>query len=286
VTPWVGGGTQTVDDTARLDFKFVDPVVSVSALPNGTIYVATERQIFMVDSTGFVFRVAGDGTTGDTGDEGSPLLASFSFIENILVALDGSIFIADSGSHRIRFIGSFDGKVHAWAGDGTFGVGADGGDPATTKFVGPGDMLFAPAGGLFVADGARVRRINPFAATAVNVTVAGDAAGSGGSTGDGGPPLAARFNYITGLAQVIDPADPSATEFVVVDNADETIRLVDLTHDFVRLVAGQHDVAGLSADGALAPGLVDAPLSAASLPIGLVFSDTGNQRIRVVTTQR
>jgi hypothetical protein len=276
---WVGGGTQTTLPAGRTQFQFVDKVNTVYATTDGTLYVGTTTQVFSVDPlTGTVTLLAGSGAVGDSGDNGPSKQAKFTNIRNILAFENGNFYIADDGAHRIRYFTDF--LVQPWAGNGTFGVGADGGSVATTAFVGPADMAFATNGALYVADGARIRRIDPVAA--VNVTVAGAADGSSGSTGDGGAPSAALFERIDGLSQNIDTAHPTDDEVVVVDGIDHTLRVLDFTAGAVSLVAGAHGTPGFNGDIGSTPGRLRNPTSVVSIAGILCIADKGNGRVRLI----
>jgi streptogramin lyase len=62
--------------------------------------------------TGNVELVAGTGERGD-GPEGPPLECKLSRVHGLFVDKDGSVFVADSGTHRIRVLGNEEPKVAA-----------------------------------------------------------------------------------------------------------------------------------------------------------------------------
>jgi hypothetical protein len=281
---WVGGGTDTTLPAGRTTFQFVEDVNTVFALTDGTLFVGTNSQIFRVDPTsGEVTLLAGTGSRGDTGDGGSAVNATFVTIRNIVADESGGLFVADDGAHRIRFINTTDGDIIAWAGDGTVGVGVDGQSPATTAFIGPSDMSFAPNGGMYVADGARIRHIDPSAAAApVNVTVAGDAGGATGSTGDDGAPTDALFESIVGVSQYIDPQAPANDKLAVVDAVDHTLRVIDFSGGQVRLFAGAHGTPGFTGDFGSSPGRLRTPVAVTALPGFFCIADKGNMRVRLL----
>lgn len=274
--PWVGGGTLTADGTDRLQFQFGAGVQSVATLADGTLFVATANRIHRVATGGAVTLVAGTGAQGDTGDGDDAKLATFVSIHDILVAADGTIYVADAGfgAHRLRVITPSDGFVRAYAGASTTGggLGADGGDPATTQFFGPRGIAFAPAGGLYVTDNTRIRRIDPSAPTPVNVTVAGDPAGGQGSTGDGGAPLDALFTATQGIATFVAETGPQP-DAVVVTSTDGTLRLVDFTANIVTLLAGAASQLGYDGDDVPAPSRLLSPLGVAAEPGRITFVD-------------
>jgi streptogramin lyase len=78
----------------------------ISVAPNGNVYIAdTENHaIRMIDvKRGTIDLVAGTGTRGN-GPEGDPLQCHLSRPHGIFVDADGSIFIGDSETHRVRVI--------------------------------------------------------------------------------------------------------------------------------------------------------------------------------------
>jgi sugar lactone lactonase YvrE len=114
--------------------------------------------------------------------------------DDILVAPDGSIFIADAGNHAIRRV-NVDGRVETIAGNGVPGF-ADG-VAQNARFNAPTALALSADGNfLFVADtnNHRVRRVD--LANRVVETFAG----SGVLGSDDGPPHVASFAQPIGLA--------------------------------------------------------------------------------------
>jgi len=279
---WVGGGTQTQLPASRLQFQFPGDVTAVFQDASQILYCATATQIFVVDPTsGQVTLAAGTGAVGDSGDQGPPLQANFTNIRRLLADDNGGLFIIDVGAHRIRFMTAA--QIVAWAGNGTQGIGADGGSVATTAFVGPSAMSLAPTGGLYVADGARIRWLDPNALSApVNATIAGSSTGATGSTGDGGQPAAALFQHVEAIGMYFDPSDSGHDELMVVDDVDQTVRQLDFTGGTVTLIAGSHGTPGYSGDRGNLPGLLNGPNGIVADPGLLYVSDKGNQKIRAL----
>src|SRR5687767_1182010 len=81
-------------------------------------------------ASGQVITIAGNGTSGFSGDNGPALAASFSGPTGLAVGPDGTLYVADSGNYRIRTIHPVTGLVSTIAGNGTFGDTGNGG-PAT-----------------------------------------------------------------------------------------------------------------------------------------------------------
>ena len=78
----------------------------ISAAPDGTFYIAdTENHtIRRIDpKSGVITTVAGTGERGD-GPDGNPLGCRLSRPHGVFVAADGTVYIADSESHRVRVL--------------------------------------------------------------------------------------------------------------------------------------------------------------------------------------
>lgn len=105
---------------------------------------------------------AGTGLLGFEGDGGPATQASFDGPNGLAVAPDGSVFIADTGNHRIRRIDP-DGTITTVAGTGDNGFGGDGGPAARAEIGSPRDVALAPDGGILLVDPVYgvVRRIGP-----------------------------------------------------------------------------------------------------------------------------
>ncbi|MDQ2983186.1 MAG: hypothetical protein M3R70_04580 [Actinomycetota bacterium] len=76
----------------------------LSASADGTIYFADRLHhvIRKITPDGYVAGAAGTGASGYDGEQGPPLQAQLSFPQDVSVAKDGSIFIADAANYRIR----------------------------------------------------------------------------------------------------------------------------------------------------------------------------------------
>lgn len=108
----------------------------------------------------------------------------------------GNLYIADSGSNRIREVG-LDGAVRTVAGAGTAGFSGDGGQAAQAQLNAPTGVAVDAAGTLLIADTGnnRVRRVS---SDGIITTVVGS--GAKGFSGDGGLPIRAQLSGPTGVA--------------------------------------------------------------------------------------
>src|SRR5207247_881331 len=174
----------------------------VAVAPDGSFYIADtiNDRIRRVGPDGIISTVAGNGTSGFSGDGGPAQGAALRRPQGVAVAPDGSLYIADTGNARIRRVGP-DGIIRTVAGNGTVQFGGDGG-PATQAGLGnPVGVAVSPDGGLYIADTGhhRVRRVGP---DGIITTVAGNAFGQ--FSGDSGLATLAGIGAPTNLAVAPD----------------------------------------------------------------------------------
>ncbi len=70
----------------------------------GNLYVVDDQRIRMINTSGIVNTIAGNGSVGYSGDGGNPLSAEFNSPQRIALDRKGNIYISDSHNHRIRMI--------------------------------------------------------------------------------------------------------------------------------------------------------------------------------------
>jgi uncharacterized protein (TIGR03437 family) len=222
-------------------------------------------------SDGTIATIAGDGTAGFAGDGRPARDAQFNRPSAITGDPDGSLYISDSGNHRVRKLAN--GIVSTAAGNGAAGFGGDGGPGAGAGLQNPQQLAAGPAGDLYIADADnhRIRKI----AGGVITTVAGS--GTAGYAGDGGPATGAKLNQPMGIA--ID----SAGDLYIADFSNNRIRKV--SNGVITTVAGTGQ-SGFSGDGGPATSAqLNSPLGLAVDRAGdLYIADYGNHRIRKVSS--
>ncbi|HEX6622889.1 MAG TPA: NHL repeat-containing protein [Pyrinomonadaceae bacterium] len=214
-----------------------------------------------------VSTLAGDGAPG-TRDDAQSSRASFADPFGLAVGADGTLYVSDGGeSNRIRRLAP-DGALTTLAG-GAEGF-ADGAGTAAS-FNTPSGLAIDAEGNLYIADTGnnRVRRVTPEGQVS---TVAGE--GTAGHAD--GPAASARFDAPVGVA---------------VDRRGN-VYVADTYNDRVRKItpAGQvTTVAGAGrpgyADGPANDALFDTPCALVVNEDGtLIVADTGNNRLRKITT--
>ena len=128
------------------------------------------------------------------GDGGAAVTAQLRFPVGVALDGAGNLYIADRDNYRIRKVGS-SGNISTVAGDGTLGVGGDGGAATAAQVFSPSAVALDGAGNLYIATDHRIRKVN---AAGVITTVAGN--GTRGYGGDGGAATAAQLNLPLGVA--------------------------------------------------------------------------------------
>ena len=142
--------------------------------------------------------IAGKDEPSYSGDGGPATEAVIGFVGDVARAPDGSIYLVDPSSGRVRRVAP-DGAISRFAGGGKPDdeVG-DGGPAREAKLEWPSGIAVGPDGGVYIVDEfqERVRRVAPDGTIS---TVAGGGLPSDGN-GDGGPATEARLVFPNDLA--------------------------------------------------------------------------------------
>lgn len=233
------GGPAT---SAQLAFPF-----GLSMDSGGNLYIADimNSVIRKVDVNGIITTVAGNGTTGYTGDGG---LASSAELDNpvgVVVDNAGDIYIADTFNNVIRKVNPF-GIISTVAGngfgagtggwdsmDGQGGYSGDGGPATQAEFFVPFGVALDTAGNIYISDSQNslIRKVNTGGTIS---TVAGECPNGTcvqGYSGDGGPATSAQ------LAFPVAVGFDTAGEMFIADSYNSAVRRVDLVGN-ISTVAG------------------------------------------------
>ncbi len=140
------------DEGPALSARMLMPF-GVAVTPDGGFYFSDEtaHTIRFVDAAGMIHRVAGTGVRGYSGDGGPGADATISAPSRLRLDAHGRLFFCDTGNHCIRMVDQ-QGRITTIAGTGSFGFTGDGGPAAQATLNAPYDLVFSPAGDLYVAD--------------------------------------------------------------------------------------------------------------------------------------
>jgi cysteine-rich repeat protein len=173
--------------------------ISIAIDSDGAIYIAdsANHRIRKVALDGTITTLAGTGTQGDSGDGGPATAAQLRFPYGVAVDQAGSVYIADTGNHRVRKV-ALDGTISPMAGTGAAGASSGDGGPATAaRLWYPTGVTVDSAGVVYIADTSN-RRIRKVGLDGIITTIAGT--GAPGFAGDGGPATAAQLDGPTDVA--------------------------------------------------------------------------------------
>jgi sugar lactone lactonase YvrE len=158
----------------------------------GNLYIAdnSNERVRKVNPNGIITTVAGNGTSGYSGDGGAATSASFNTLRGVAVDAAGSLYIADPGNNRVRKVAR-NGIITTVAGNGSRGYSGDGGAATKAALNRPEGLGLDAAGNLYIAD-TQNNRIRKVDTTGIIATVAGT--GVAGYSGDGGAATSALLN--------------------------------------------------------------------------------------------
>ncbi|MDB5102137.1 MAG: hypothetical protein JWM80_6558 [Cyanobacteria bacterium RYN_339] len=258
VSTIAGSGTPGFADGQGAAASFNAPAgIAVDSAGNLIVADAGNHAIRKISPAGEVTTLAGTGATGFK--DGAGAGAAFASPQGVGVGRDGTVYVADTGNHRVRKLAA-DGTVSTLAGDGTAG-----------NTDGFGGRLNAPRG--LAVDATRVvvadsgnQRIRVIALNGVLGTLAGSGTGNTDATASN-----AQFNAPSGVA--------------IAPNGDVVV--ADTGNNLIRRVVTGGAVSTVVQAGALETPLLGpvAPRGVAVGADGTVYvADTGAGRIGVKGT--
>jgi len=126
--------------------------VGLAADSSGNVYIADSgnNAVRVVNASGIISTVAGDGLAGYSGDGGPAVSAMVGNPSGVALDASGNLYISD-GSVRVRKVYS-SGFINTIAGNGTRGYSGDGGVGPFATMSGPAGIALASNGNLYIAD--------------------------------------------------------------------------------------------------------------------------------------
>jgi trimeric autotransporter adhesin len=268
VAGYSGDGGQAL--SAQLNRPYGIVVDSTGNVYFSDTYNSVVRRI---STTGIINTVAGNGTSGYSGDGMNGTLAQLYRPYGLAIDNTGSLYIADCFNSVIRKLNST-GVISTVAGTGSASYSGDGGLATIATLNSPTAVAFDSHGNLFIADYSnnRIRKVNT---SNIISTVAGD--GTVIFSGDNGPALNASIALPTGIG--VDAAD----NIYICDHNHARIRLVDTT-GMIMTIAGNGSFTDSGDGGPATSGSMNGPEEIAVMPSGVVYvAESNGNRIRKIT---
>jgi RHS repeat-associated protein len=173
-----GDGEQVIAEQlpAVIDAVNADPLVpwnwGIALAPDGGIYVGQDHlvdQVGHIAADGSYTHIAGKSCVSggcSLGDGGPAKNAYLRSVEYVALAPDGSLYISDRTSQRIRRVAAPatpDSIITTAVGTGTSGYLGDGGQASAARINAPTGLVFAADGTLYLGDSGnrRIRRVRP-----------------------------------------------------------------------------------------------------------------------------
>ena len=245
----------------------------------GSIYIADtfNNRIRRFDVGGNITTIAGDGTTGASGDGGIITYADLNLPRGGSFDSTGNLYFADTLHNRIRKIAAGTKIISTIAGSGIYGFSGDGGPATAAVFNTPQGVYLDGAGAIYIADtnNNRIRKID--AGSNIISTIAG-----GGSPADNlGDGLSATSARLASPQSVF--VDSSGAIYIA-DTNNNRIRKIAAGSNIISTIAGT-GTAGFSGDGGLstAARLVGPQAVFVDSSGAIYIADAGNSRIRKIT---
>ena len=204
---------------------------------NGNLYIAdrANHRVRKVDKKGIITTVAGNGTSGFSGDGGPATQASLNLPSGVVVDTKGNLYIADRSNNRVRVVDT-QGIIKTFAGTGSDGFHGDNMPALKATLDKPFGLALDKDNNLYIADRGnnRIRKVNR---SGLISTVAGD--GGFYYIGDNGPAYRASIAGPTGVT--VD----NQGNIYIADRSNNRIRMVDKL-GMIRTVmgTGQQDYNG------------------------------------------
>jgi len=253
---------------------------------------------------GTISDYAGTGTAGSSGDGGAATSATLNTPSGVALDGAGNLYIAGTGSNKVRVVNAASGNIATAAGTGAAGYTGDGVAATAATLNGPNGVALDTSGNIYIADTGNnvIRKIS--AQTGFISTVAATSGILAGPKGVGVDLLgdlfiadtgnntirevsaAGTISTVSGVTGLLAPAGVSVDatgNLYIADTGNNAIR--KLSGGTLTVVAGTPGVSGSSGDGGAATSArLNAPTDVVLDAAGdLYITDSGNNKIRFVS---
>jgi sugar lactone lactonase YvrE len=241
---------------------------------SGNLYIADHdnRRVRVVNPSGVINTLVGNGTAGCAGDGGLAKNASLGHPVGVRIS-GGNLLISNACEARIRAVNLSTDIITTVVGSSK-GFDGNGHAPLASQFLTPGGLTFDSSGNLVIIDTGndQVRKLNN-GTQLVNLI-------AGGFTGDGGKATLANINSPYAIA-----FDKAGNLYIAEPTANR-IRKVTKTGVISTFAGSSAGISGYSGDGGpAASATLQFPYGVAVDPTGNLFiADSGNNVIRKVDT--
>ncbi len=276
ISTFAGTGVYGHDgDGSQATAAKIGQIYGIAIDRNNNIYFSDETQIRKITTSGIISTIAGNGTSGFSGDGGPATAAVIGSVGGIAIDSMGNIYFGDKTNIRIRKINTA-GIISTIAGTGISGYSGDGGPATSATFILPTGVSLDRNDNLYIADAGdyRIRKINN---SGIISTVAG--CGISGSSGDGGLATSAK------ISQIYTSVTDYFGNLYIPDQSMGKVRRVDYSTGIISTIAGDGTPCGYSGDGGQAT--MAQLCSPHSICIDkhntIYFSEEGNNILRRIT---
>jgi len=272
------GTASSTGDGAAATLATLNFPYAVALDTSGNIYIAERsgariREITV--SNGNISTVAGNGTSGYSGDGAAATSAELYYPDGLYVDTSGNIFIADSQNSRIREVSASTHNISTVAGNGSGAYAGDGGAATAASINIPYGVSVDTSGNIYIADKNNnvVRKVT--ASTGYISTLAGTGSVYYGGDGD----LATNAMFYNDYGVWVD----GSGDIYIADSSNDRIREVNASTGDISTVAGTGSVGSSGDTGPATSAKVNTPYGVAVDGSGNIFiADSNNYRIREV----
>jgi uncharacterized repeat protein (TIGR01451 family) len=228
-----GGGIGYGGDTGPATAALLNFPSGVAVDSSGNLYIAdvNNSRVRKVDTHGIITTVAGNGTSGYSGDSGAATNAELNGPAGVAVNGGGELLIADTQNARIRKV-TTGGIISTVAGTGVQGYSGSNGLAASAQLLYPEAVTSDSFGNLYIGDETSLRKVTT---NGEITTIAGT--GAFEYLGDVGPATTFPVGPVGSVA-----VDPSGNLFMV-----DYVRVQEISNGILTNVFAQSP-----ADGSLA----------------------------------